>query len=79
MVEQQLIEAMKEKEVAKVAYDNEAKLQEVTVMLKEVVEENSKICVDWDIRNQQVYQLWRKLNVSMSQPVALGTLPPNSS
>ena len=57
-VEQQLAATLQEKELAKTTHDQkEVECQEVTMMLKEVVEENSQIRADLEVRTQQVYQL----------------------
>ena len=53
--EQQLAAALQEKESTKKAY--EAECHEFTLMLKEVVEENSRIRADLKVQTEQVYQL----------------------
>ena len=58
--EQQLAAVLQEKDSTKTARDQKkVECQEVTMMLKEVVEENSQIRVDLDVRTKQVHQLRR--------------------
>ena len=51
-----MVEALQEKDSATRAHDQkEAECQEVTLMLKEVVEENSQIRADLKVRTDHVH------------------------
>ena len=69
-MEQHSTAALQEKDSAKKAHDQkEAECQEVTLMLKEVVEENSQIRADLKVQMEQVYQLRRsRSSQSETQP-----------